>query len=260
MWRGDLPVNLRGAAPREVYPFVVSDYDELSGCAARIILETLRARPDAVISFTTGRTMAGTYGRLGDLYREGALDLAAARLISSEEYVGVGATDPISLFGWLRRELLDPCGVSPAAVLRLAGDAPEPAAECHYFDVAIERLGGIDLVVQSIGPNGHFGFNEPGSARDAPSRMVALAASTRQSNTDYWHDGARVPARGLTMGLRPTLQARHVLLLASGAIKAAALASAVEGPIGEGVPCSLLRLAPRLTILADAEAAGGLRR
>jgi len=253
-------MNLREAAPRREYLSVAPDAEELGRRAAHTIAEIVRRRPDAVISLTTGRTMAGVYKRLGELCRAGSLDLGATRLISSEEYAGVGASDPISLFGWLRRDLLDPCGVPPAIVPRLAGDAPDAMAECRRFDAVIDGLGGIDLVVQSIGPNGHFGFNEPGSARDAPSRVVDLAISTQQSNARYWHDGARVPQRGLTMGVRATLQARHVLLLASGAHKAEALARAVEGPIAEDAPCSLLRLATRLTVLADAGAMERLRR
>ncbi len=253
-------MNVREAAPRRDYLSVAPDGEELGRRAAHIIAETVRRRPDAVISLTTGRTMAGVYKRLGELCRAGSLVLGATRLISSEEYAGVGTDDPISLFGWLRRDLLDPCGVPPAAVLRLAGDAPDATTECRRFDAAINGLGGIDLVVQSIGPNGHFGFNEPGSARDAPSRVVDLAASTHHSNSRYWPDGTRVPERGLTMGVRATLQAQRVLLLASGAPKAEALARAVEGPIREDVPCSLLRLAPRLTILADAGAMERLRR
>jgi glucosamine-6-phosphate deaminase len=253
-------VNLHKAISHRVRLSVLPDYAALSLEAAAMIAETVRRHPNAVISFTTGQTMTGAFSILADLCRSGALDLAATHLISSEEYVGVGPADTISLFGWLRRDLIEPCGISPSSVLRLAGEARNLAEECRRFDAAIDGLGGIDLVVQSIGPNGHFGFNEPDSPRDAPSRVADLDISTQLSNTLYWHDGARVPERGLTMGVRATLQARHVLLLASGEVKADALACAVEGPIREHVPCSLLRLAPRLTILSDAEAAGSLHR
>jgi glucosamine-6-phosphate deaminase len=253
-------VNLHEALSYHAHLSVFPDYAELSRHAAHLIAATMHRQPEAVISLTTGHTTTGTYRLLAELCRSGALDMTTAHLISSEEYVGVGPGDSISLFGWLRRDLFEPCGVSPDSVLRLAGNARDLAEECRRFDAAIEELGGIDLAVQSIGPNGHFGFNEPKSPRDAPSRVVDLDSSTRRSNTSYWHDGARVPERGLTMGVRATLQAKHVLLLASSAIKAEALASAIEGPIGEHMPCSLLRLAPRLTILADKEAAGKLAR
>ncbi|MGH2344797.1 MAG: glucosamine-6-phosphate deaminase, partial [Chloroflexota bacterium] len=223
-------MNLPEALAHHAHLSVFPDYAKLSRHAAHLIAATVRRQPEAVISLTTGHTMTGTYRLLVELCRSGALDMTTTRLISSEEYVGVGPDDSISLFGWLRRELFEPCGVPPASVLRLVGDARDPAEECRRFDSAIEELGGIDLVVQSIGPNGHFGFNEPRSPRDALSRMVDLDASTRRSNISYWHDGARVPGRGLTMGVRTTLQARHVLLLASGEKKAHALSRALAGP------------------------------
>jgi len=234
---------------------VVRDYHELRARAARVILETVRRRPDARISFTTGHTASGVYQLLRDLYRSDQIDLTRSWVISSEEYAGVGIAHPISLFAWLQRELLAPCDVPESAVVRLAGDAAHLTAECARFDARIEELGDLDLVVQSVGANGHFGFNEPGSDRDAATRIARLAPSTRQSNREYWREGAAVPKFGLTMGVRVTLRARHVLLLASGRKKAQALARALDGPISQDSPCSLLRLAPRLTVVADEDAA-----
>lgn len=235
---------------------VARDQRELGRIAAGIVAETVRVRLDAVISLTTGRTTAGLFSALCAECAAGRLDLARARLIHSEEYAGVAAADPISLFGWLCRALLEPCGIAPRSVERLAGDAPHLDEECRRFDESLHHLGTIALVVQSVGVNGHFGFNEPGATCDAPSRVVTLAPTTRARNATYWPDGARVPAQGLTMGVAATLRARHVLLLASGATKADALARAMEGPIDSAVPCSLLRLAPRLTVVADVAAVG----
>jgi glucosamine-6-phosphate deaminase len=233
---------------------------EMSQQALRIVAATLRARPDAVVSLTTGHTTAGLYRLLGTECRMGRLDLSRARIVSSEEYAGVGAADPISLFRWLHDVLLAPCGVPRDHTVRLVGDAVDLDEECRRFDAAIEQLGGLDLVVQSMGTNGHFGFNEPGSTREAPSRAVTLAPSTLAANRRYWSKDAHVPARGLTMGLSTTLRARHVLLLVSGESKAAALARALGGPIDAAAPCSLLRLAARLTVVADARAAAQLDR
>lgn len=148
--------------------------------------------------------------------------------------------------------------MAPRSVLRLAGDAPNLDAECRRFDVALEQVGVIDLIVQSIGVNGHFGFNEPGAPCDAPSRVVTMAPTTWAVNAAYWPHGARIPRQGLTMGLAATLRARHVLLLAAGTAKARALARTLEGPIDADVPCSWLRLARRLTVVADVAAASAL--
>jgi glucosamine-6-phosphate deaminase len=139
--------------------------------------------------------------------------------------------------------------------VRLDGSAPDLAAACRRFDATLAAWGGIDLAIQTVGINGHFGFNEPGATVQAPSRVVALTGTTRESNSVYWPAGTIIPPAGLTLGVAQILAARHIVLLAYGAEKAPALARALLGPIDAGVPCSLLRLAPHLTVIADATAA-----
>jgi glucosamine-6-phosphate deaminase len=202
--------------------------------------------------------MTGFYRCVRDLCQSGDLDLSAIRVVASEEYAGIAAEHPISLFGWLRRELLEPCRIPPDRVLRLVGDAPDLDEECRRFDGVLIEWGGIDLVVQSVGVNGHFGFNEPGSQRDSLSRVVRLVASTRERNAAYWPTGTPIPEHGLTMGVAPTLEARRILLVASGYTKAAAIAQAWTGPITELIPCSLLRLASDVTAVIDRDAARDL--
>lgn len=246
------------AAHRSVRLVIASDYEELSRRSAQILVETIRRQPDAVVSLTTGRTMDGFYRCIRDLWCSGALDLSAIRVVSSEEYAGIGAEHPISLYGWMRKEMLDPCRISDGQVLRLDGDAPDLEGECRRFDRTLAEWGGIDLAVQTVGVNGHFGFNEPGAQRDSCSRTVLLTPATRAINGAYWPAGTHVPEQALTMGVAQILDARQILLLASGQSKAVALAHAWTGPIDEHVPCSLLRLAPNVTAMIDKEAAEGL--
>lgn len=234
---------------------IASDYEELSRRSAQILVETIRRQPDAVVSLTTGRTMVGFYRCIRDLWWSGALDLSAIRVVSSEEYAGIGADHPISLYGWLRTEVLDPCGIPDGQVLRLDGDALNLAEECRRFDRILAEWGGIDLAVQTVGVNGHFGFNEPGAHHDSCSRAVMLTPSTRTINAAYWPAGTHVPEQALTMGVAQILDARQLLLLASGRSKAVAWAHAWTGPIDEHVPCSLLRLAANVTAIIDKEAA-----
>ncbi|HMD22814.1 MAG TPA: hypothetical protein VKH61_01860, partial [Streptosporangiaceae bacterium] len=56
------------------------------------------------------------------------------------------------------------------------------------------------------------------------------------------------------------LQARHLLLIATGADKAAAVAAAVEGPVSASCPASVLQLHPHATVLLDPAAATHLGR
>jgi glucosamine-6-phosphate deaminase len=244
----------RSLPTRALRLLAAHDIDDLSALALQVVTATLAARRDAVISLTTGNTTVGLYSALRDTSRAQRLELSRARFVSSEEYLGIGPDDPQSLFGWLRESIFEPCGIAESSVTRLRGEATDQAAECRRFDAAIETWGGIDLVVQTIGVNGHFGFNEPGCRADDATRVVELTPSTRASNARYWPGGVQIPAFGMAIGPRTILRARHILLLAAGTSKAWAMARSLDGPIDRAVPCSLLRLAPQLTIVADSAA------
>ena len=56
------------------------------------------------------------------------------------------------------------------------------------------------------------------------------------------------------MGLRSILSAKLILLLASGASKAAAIAKMVKGPVDPQLPASILQLHPNVMVFADQEA------
>lgn len=114
-------------------------------------------------------------------------------------------------------------------------------------------VGGLDLLVESIGINGHIGFNEPGSPPDAPSRILALTDDTLEYNITYWD--REVPRYGLTIGLGTILAARQILLLVSGLAKADPLARALTGQITPDVPASILQKAPQVIVVADRDAA-----
>ncbi len=234
---------------------VAPDYRRLSETGANLIAAVLRRKPSAIIGLPTGRTPLGTYRRLAALRRRG-LDTSRFRLVSLDEYLGVGPRDPISLFGWLQRAVLHPLRIASEKVLRLPADCAEPQIACAAFDRRLQRLGGFDLVVLGLGWNGHVAFNEPGSPLNAPTRIVALQSGTVRRNLGYWR-GRRVPTYGVTIGMRQILRAKGILLLVSGSAKARILASVLRGPITPAVPASFLRLG-RLTVLADRAAARGL--
>jgi glucosamine-6-phosphate deaminase len=115
----------------------------------------------------------------------------------------------------------------------------------------------VDLCVLGIGRNGHIGFNEPGASFDSRTRVVRLAEITRRVNaTDF--EGERAPERAISVGMRTISDSREILLLASGANKARAVAVAVGGEVSEDVPASALRRHPNVAFLLDRDAASAL--
>jgi glucosamine-6-phosphate deaminase len=138
------------------------------------------------------------------------------------------------------------------------GMAENVAAEAASYEEQIAAAGGIDLLLLGIGANGHIGFNEPGSNFASRTREVVLDEATRTANAGGSPDPASVPRRAITMGIATILEARNILLVATGSEKAAAVAAAIEGPIGPACPASALRLHRNVDILSDEQAAAAL--
>ena len=57
---------------------------------------------------------------------------------------------------------LTPAACSPANVNILDGNAPDLQAECDRYEAKISSLGGIELFLGGIGPDGHIAFSEMG--------------------------------------------------------------------------------------------------
>jgi glucosamine-6-phosphate deaminase len=236
---------------------IATDAAALSEAAAAWMVRAVRGGA-RLLGLPTGRTPLGLYEALAARRRAG-LDLSRVHVVSLDEYLGVGPEEPISLFGWLSRAALVPLGIPPERTLRLPADDVEPQLATRAVDRWLTRHGPMDAVVLGLGPDGHVAFNEPGAPADARTRVVALRRETVERNQRYWEGTARVPAFGMTIGLRDILGARRVLLLAAGAEKAAILSRALEGPITPEVPASVLRRTA-LTVIADRAAAARLRR
>lgn len=61
------------------------------------------------------------------------------------------------------------------------------------------------------------------------------------------------------MGVGTIMDARRVVLLATGSHKARAVAAMIEGPLSAACPASVLQIHPKVTIILDSAAAGNLK-
>jgi glucosamine-6-phosphate deaminase len=156
--------------------------------------------------------------------------------------------------------LFDGVNIDPSRIHFLNGAATDLDAECDRYEEAIRGAGGIDLQVLGIGSNGHIGFNEPGDELIARTHRVQLFPSTRRDNASlFGNDPSRVPAEALSMGIGTILQARRIVLVATGAKKAACVAQTVNGRITTRVPASVLQVHCDVEVLLDRAAAAHVR-
>ncbi len=223
---------------------------------ARLLAERLRANPSLRVCLPTGDTPVPVYDAVVALALDGACSFEDATVVLLDEWVGLPPGDPARCDTRIRAGLIDRLPAPPAVVHVIDADDPLPEAAAARHDQEARNL---DLVVLGLGPNGHVGFNEPGSVPDSPTRVLPLTAASRDSARARY--GSRsVPSAGITIGMDRILAGGEVWLLVAGDRKAQALRRALEGPEGSDCPASYLRRHPRLTVFADEAAAALLRQ
>ena len=165
---------------------IVDDYEALSRRGAEWLIEAIQGQPGAALVAATGNTPMGMYIELAQRHLRGLIDTSRLRVFQLDAYLGLAPDDRRALFSWTRRSFIEPLGIAEANVIRLAGDASDPAEACRLYDAAARAVGGFAISILGLGPNGHLGFNEPPSPPDAPTRVVDLTPESIQSNARYW--------------------------------------------------------------------------
>ncbi|MEO8262408.1 MAG: glucosamine-6-phosphate deaminase [Pseudolysinimonas sp.] len=222
--------------------------------AAELIGRLVARRPDAVLGLATGSTPLPVWKALAAR----SPDLGRVRGFALDEYIGLPAGHPESYRAVITREVVEPLGLDPALV-RVPGDDGGPTEGAgERYESLIAEAGGVDLQVLGIGRTGHIGFNEPGSSLVSRTRVKTLTEQTRADNARFFDSPDQVPRHCLTQGLGTILDARHLVLLAFGEGKAAAIAGAVEGPVSSSLPGSAIQLHPLVTVIVDEPAAAQL--
>lgn len=236
---------------------VTKDYEELSFKAAKIMLEVVRENPYAVLGLATGTTPLGLYAYMIADHEQKGTSYAHIRTANLDEYKGLPKTHPQSYAYFMRKNLFDGLGIDWENTNIENGMAADEEKECARYDEVLEQLP-RDIQLLGLGSNGHIAFNEPGTPFGSGTHVVSLAESTVKDNARLFDDISEVPRKAFTMGIRQIMQAKKVLILASGANKADAVAKMVKGEVTEAVPASVLQLHPDCTLIVDKAAAAKL--
>jgi glucosamine-6-phosphate deaminase len=235
---------------------VTPDYAALSRRAADAAAGAVRRKPNLNLGLPTGNTPAGMYAELVRRAREEGLDLSQIQTFNLDEYLGLSIAHPGSYHTYMRRHFFDHVQV-PSQNIHIPDGSPGVDAddECVRYELAILKAGGIDFLILGIGTTGHIGFNEPGSSFESRTRVVELASETIANARAQFENRIEVPRRAITMGVATILDARQILLLASGKDKSTVMARALSGPVSESMPASALQLHADLTVILDEAAA-----
>lgn len=226
----------------------------MSRQAANIISAQVILKPDSVLGLATGSSPIGVYKQLIEWYRKGDIDFSAVRTVNLDEYVGLGIDDEQSYIRFMRENFFDHINIDMKNVSIPCGKNTDAAAECARYDAVIRELGGIDLQLLGLGPNGHIGFNEPDEFFAKGTHLTKLAEATIQANKRFFESEDEVPRAAYTMGICDIMQAKRTVMVVSGKVKAEIVKKAFFGPVTPRVPASILQLHKDFTLVADEDA------
>jgi len=233
---------------------IASNTDEMAARAAGIVESFLGSSVSPVLGLATGASVQPLYRELVRRHREESLSFAATRAFLLDEYVGLHPHHPQLYRNVVRAELTGQVDLRPTRLCSPDVHAADLEEECARYDRRVRRAR-IGLQILGIGRNGHLAFNEPGSAFDSRTRVVRLTATTRADNACFFDSPDEVPRRAVTQGLDTIMETGHLMVIASGAAKAAAVLNALSGPVTETLPSSILQMHPRVTLILDRQAA-----
>lgn len=235
---------------------VVKNYDEVSKEAFNVMKEVVTSNPNAVLGLATGSSPIGLYENMIKDHKENGTSYAGCQSFNLDEYVGIDRNHSQSYWTFMHENLFHGIDLPEDKVHVPYGNTKE---DCEAYEKAMENVS-VDVQVLGIGGNGHIGFNEPGTPFTEETHIVELTEKTRQDNARFFEDDInKVPTHAITMGIATIMKAKKILLVASGANKADAVAAMVNGPVDENCPASVLQNHNDVVVIVDEAAAAKLK-
>ncbi len=236
---------------------IQENYELASDWAANYIARKINlAAPTAekpfVLGLPTGSSPLGIYRKLIKIYQAGAVSFKNVVTFNMDEYVGIPKDHPQSYYTFMWENFFSHIDIQAKNANILNGNAPDLKAECQAYEDRIKAVGGIDLFLGGVGPDGHLAFNEPGSSLASRTRDKELTYDTKIANSRFFdNDVAKVPNSALTVGVATVMDSKEVLIIVNGYNKARALQHAVEEGVNHMWTLSALQLHSRGMIICD---------
>ncbi|TDT56511.1 glucosamine-6-phosphate deaminase [Fonticella tunisiensis] len=235
----------------------VKDYEELSKNLGEEVLSYIRSKERKIICLPSGDTPVGAYQYIVKQLDDEDLNSYKSIFVGLDEWANMSREDEGSCQYYMYKYLFGPLGLDSDKIVEFNAKAEDLTNECLKMDKFLKEYGPLDLVVLGIGMNGHLGLNEPGTSFNEYSHVVKLDETTVKIAQKYFTT-TKVLDKGITLGLKHFLEAKKMILIASGSKKADIVKRIVEGEIDEEIPATIARLHRNSYLIVDEESAKGL--
>lgn len=230
--------------------------------AAAFIQQTIRERGHANLILATGNSQLTFLEALREIP---GIDWTKTNIFHMDEYINLPQGHPASFPTFLHRHFLDHLQPAAGAFFPVpgeqaeAGDSPRTRQVCQEYEKLL-RAYPADLCALGIGENGHLAFNDPPFADfDDPVwvKVIKLDEASRrqQAGEGHFPDVESVPTHAITLTIPALLASRKVLAIVPEGRKAPAVQLALQGPIEESCPASILRQTPHAHLFLDCDSA-----
>ncbi|KAJ5915365.1 hypothetical protein N7466_011298 [Penicillium verhagenii] len=253
-------IHSRTKIPSTMRVIIREDPQTVSVYIAEYIVSRIKAfnpteSQPFVLGLPTGSSPELIYKILVQRHRAGEISFKNVVTFNMDEYVGLPRDHPESYHSFMYKHFFSHVDILPQNINILDGNASDPAAECASFDARIARYGGIELFLGGVGPDGHIAFNEPGSSLSSRTRVKTLAYDTILANSRFFNnDVNKVPRMAMTVGIQTIIDAREVVIVATGAHKAFAVQKGLEEGVNHMWTLSALQLHPHPLMVCDRDA------
>jgi glucosamine-6-phosphate deaminase len=220
---------------------------------AAIVAEALTDRPEVAAVLATGNSQLPFFAAL---HERDDIQWSRLHVLHMDEYLGMGPEHPASFRRYLNEKLADK--VTLAGFHGLAGEADDVEAEMSRYADLIRQLDPV-VCVLGIGENGHLAFNDP-PANFTTDKLLEIVELDEACRRQQWGEGHfptldSVPRTAITLTVPALLRPAHVLAIVPEARKAAAVQTALTGPVSPDCPASALRPAGNVRLYLDGESA-----
>ncbi len=235
---------------------VLPSYGDISSYAAELVRQVVDEKKDAILGLATGSSPIGLYKELIKLNEEGKIDFKNVETVNLDEYIGLNGDHHQSYRYFMNDNLFNHVNIDKKNTYVPNGVAEDLEQSARDYEELVKSLGTIDVQILGIGANGHIGFNEPADELVLSTHVTDLTDETIKANARFFESEKDVPTEAITMGLGLIMQAKKIILIASGEDKAAAIKALLgDDKISTQSPATILKLHPDVTVVLDKEAA-----
>lgn len=233
--------------------------DAVASQSADWVKALVKLKSDAVLGLATGSTPIQLYQNLVQAHQVNELSFSNVTTFNLDEYHEIEESNPQSYRSFMNQHLFDQVDIDKNnTFLPTCNSEQNPRQQGLAYEQAIAKAGGIDLQILGIGANGHIGFNEPSSSLTSRTRIKTLTKQTLKDNSRLFKPNEYQPTKAMTMGIATIMDARYVLLMATGENKADAVNDMITGPLSANCPASILQMHENAVIIVDKAAASKL--